>query len=571
MKYKAVSGSLKQEISTKGDFPGDLKADNKNSFYLGRHLIRNGDRPQSYSRSPDPMIEFYEMHKDIFDSFGVNVSNSIVINGCFKSNKETLQRTMIPETDSIFAGLPSMNLIRMKSEAIKTAIRKLKIVKLDKCIKSDLITSSFNMKSFPGFTYREYFNCKNKEEALPIALEVANKRWDNIISSSSKKRTVVRKELYPSSFTVGARNKREYDYVNGEEVTSRAVHMPEFHVEICDAPWIEQISEYIKFIQRGSIYIGNSSKKSHRLYKDLKDSKDVIEGDVRRFDSSLFITDIIIAVAIARLYYDLDDFQIDNHFVAMFDSIGIKDYYTPGGFIYRMIHGIPSGVKSTTLFGSLINLVNLIHCNQDANQKRTKYIVGGDDFLISSEESVSDLDLERFKNRGDEIGYTFKILKKKNINARNFEDRPVFYKYTLDKGEPVITTSVLLERVFMPWSRKYKNNYEILIYLEDLMPSLCSPRSNMFLFYKFYQIMYFYVTKNMIPIEEVYQRHLSKYKKVMSGQYLFKFNTESFSTPIYNYFSLRVSISTENIFKVFKTKYEIKSSLCFPSKSEKIG
>lgn len=66
---------------------------------------------------------------------------------------------------------------------------------------------------------------------------------------------------------------------------------------------------------------------------------------------------MICAVSIARYFYKLDDAQIDNYFTALFNSVGIKDYYTPGGYIYRMIHGLPSGVKSKSLFGSIINLL----------------------------------------------------------------------------------------------------------------------------------------------------------------------------------------------------------------------
>ena len=51
----------------------------------------------------------------------------------------------------------------------------------------------------------------------------------------------------------------------------------------------------------------------------------VIEDDVSRFDSRVYITYIVIAVAIFRLYYDLDDSEIDNHFVSIFDTIAIKD------------------------------------------------------------------------------------------------------------------------------------------------------------------------------------------------------------------------------------------------------
>ena len=79
----------------------------------------------------------------------------------------------------------------------------------------------------------------------------------------------------------------------------------------------------------------------------------IVEDDIKRFDSRLYLNLMICAVSIARYFYKLDDAQIDNYFTALFNSVGIN----PGGYIYRMIHGLPSGVKSKSLFGSIINLL----------------------------------------------------------------------------------------------------------------------------------------------------------------------------------------------------------------------
>lgn len=109
--------------------------------------------------------------------------------------------------------------------------------------------------------------------------------------------------------------------------------MPEFHNEINSAVWVEQITNCIKEEERGPISIGNSMLKYDRL-KDTLNHDNVLEGDWKPFDSRLYITNIIIGISILRLYFDIDDREIDYHFFALFDTIGIKDYITPGGYLF---------------------------------------------------------------------------------------------------------------------------------------------------------------------------------------------------------------------------------------------
>ena len=152
---------------------GDIKVDNHNSYYIGRHIIRNGDRPQPIYRAYDPMTQFYQ---SLFDEAGVDVDKSVTMSGCFKSNKITLQRTAIPNVQSDFSGLPTINKILKFSNAVRSTIRKLRITKIPTSTIDDLKYVAYNTNTFPGFYYKEYLNLKTKGEASEIAMNIALKR-----------------------------------------------------------------------------------------------------------------------------------------------------------------------------------------------------------------------------------------------------------------------------------------------------------------------------------------------------------------------------------------------------------
>jgi hypothetical protein len=521
--FVTKNGSVFLEKEEKVMKYGDLEVDNINSFYIGRHIVRNGDRNQKFFRTYGPMSEFYNLNKELFDKHNIFVDKNIIMSGCFKSNKVTLQRTMIPDLESEASSLPSMERIKVFSDSIKIAIRKLKIEQLAKCSKDDMLLSSFNPNTFAGFTYKEYFNKKNKMEACGEAFLLANKRWDYIENQTKKRKKLKRNKLFPNTFVVGARNKREYFYEDNELLSSRAVHMPEFHSELNSSVWIEQITNALKLKGTGPLYIGNSLVKYDRLLKDFGDSSKVLEGDWKRFDSRLYITNIIIGLSIMRCFFDLEDESIDNHFIAMFDVLGIKDYYSPGGHLYRMVHGLPSGVCSTSILGSIINLVNLIYCTKDYPSKKLKFVVGGDDFLIILDNSINEEGiLNSVSHRATEIGQVFKFIELRNPKAKKILERPSFFKYTIDRNEPVVFPTALLERVFLPWNKKYNSNFKIYNFLKDLIPSLGAPRSFHFPFYHFYRDIFRKVFDREIEIVDIFKEHKYYYNKILQGERYYK-------------------------------------------------
>ena len=175
------------------------------------------------------------------------------------------------------------------------------------------------------------------------------------------------------------------------------------------------------------------------MKKDCEGATFVLEGDWKRFDSTLYAKVILKAVSILRCFYEIDSPVIDRHFIVIYDSVAIKDYYCPGGNMKRAFHGLPSGVKSTNLLGSIINLLCLNYCTNKGSNKKFNFIVGGDDFLVvCKDESVKvDEFVESFTDRAKDLGMKLKFCKVKDFKNDEIEDKPCFFKYTIDENEPV--------------------------------------------------------------------------------------------------------------------------------------
>ena len=244
------------------------------------------------------------------------------------------------------------------------------------------------------------------------------------------------------------------------------------------------------------------------MRKDLEDSKFVLEGDFKRFDSTLYLIAITCGLAFIRCLYKLDSDYIDSHFCGIYDSLSIKDYHTVGEKVFRLIHGIPSGVKCTSLLGSVINLIVLAFSIKK-NLRAFNFIVGGDDFLIVSRKGVYDKVkfIDKIKDRINKIGMRLKFLEIKYFGSKKISECPTFYKYCIYKEYATVPTKAVLERTFMPWNKNYDSDIKLLEFLEDIMPSLGDPLSHHYLYYKFFQQVYEAFTGSRIKLGTIFKKH----------------------------------------------------------------
>lgn len=496
--------------------------------------IRIGSRPQKYKKPPEPAMCFFNENRQLFLENEVDLDNAVIIDGCFDTNRVILERTAIPEVSNPeCTELPNEQNLNQLKKAIKATIRKLQIEVLGSPSFADCLNCKFNKSTKPGFTSEHVLMNKTKEQSGDDSLLAAYEIWNNIEAKVRKVSKQLKKEKentdkisalvdifkkYPvpgsSFYEIGARSKREIEYEQDSLASSRAVHMPEFHNEIVMAPWVDGVTRHIKNKRSGPVYIGNSIADFIRYEKDMKRGQMYLEGDWKRFDSTLYARICIVAISILRLFYPLQDLRADAFFLFIIQKLIIKDYYIPGGRVIRMLHGLPSGTKSTNLLGSIINLLCLNFCIQEQNFRKFSFAVGGDDFVIFCKEYLKEDAVEEIKLRSQVLGMEFKFLDMKFKDAEKLSDLPYFYKYTVRNGKPYLKPASVLERVFIPWNKTYSNSLAYLKFLEDQFPQLGYPNCGLLPFYSIYCNMCRRVYKNSnYTVGKIFEMHRNLFEK----------------------------------------------------------
>lgn len=539
-RYHFLNGRIHRKLVPKDETK--FKSDNIcSSISRDKSSIRVGSRRQRYSKAPERCYQFFHKNKQLFLGNDVDLDKGVNVEGNFDTNRVILQRTATPtDINSDAISYPNDRSFKLLSKSVKSVVRKLGIITLQSPNFDSTLNCKFHAKTKAGFSSEYILGYKNKLESVSASVTAAKRIWNRLNAiaadvsyvkvSSYKERLAVCSEMYKEIpgrglYDIGARNKRDLTYDEGELCSSRVIHMPEFHNEIVIAPWIDDITLHIKNKTYGPIYIGNSISDFTRLERDMQRSKSYIEGDWKRFDSSIYMRICFLAVGILRQYYDAFDARADIFFLFLIDRLIIKNYYLPGGKVVRILHGLPSGTKCTALLGSIINLICLNYCLEKFGNKNFSFAVGGDDFLIFSKVSLSESMLEIFKERSNDLGMTFKVVSEKKIDAKFTNDLPSFFKYSIRNGNPILRTQDSLQRIFFPWNKNYGSCLKYMSFLEDQLPALGYPNASLLPFYSIYCNIFnsLKLNKEPISIGYVYKKHFSLYKKYT----LYKFRRDS--------------------------------------------
>lgn len=124
----------------------------------------------------------------------------------------------------------------------------------------------------------------------------------------------------------------------------------------------------------------------------------------------------------------------------------------------------------------------------------------------------------------------------------------------------------MLERVFLPFNRRYKSNTEILDFLYYIIVSLGAPRGHHILYYMYFKEIYARVVKQHISLAGILGMHRGVYRNVINGS-LSKQKDHGYSYSKTNFSSF---INSKELgfdpFKLFKTNYKLKDCLYIRSK-----
>lgn len=263
-----------------------------------------------------------------------------------------------------------------------------------------------------------------------------------------------------SVYTLGAREKRNFDLKNGDVISGRAV-INQDSVESCVAkPYTRGFEKHFKKLNKDSpIFIGN--KMQHmgwlRLCNRLNDSVVSTANDVSGFDNSTFMWLFCMAFSILRMSYPPSK-QIDNAFYHFCYGMAFKRIVTPDGLLYLFEEGFPSGSAWTSIVGTIINWIILrytfnVHMRElGYDPDVVKFTLYGDDFIahFSKEVSFSNDRIKEILEK--DLGYK---LKDQDYVGKGFSSDPTknisFLKVAFDeRGMPHTRHRDVIEKVALP-------------------------------------------------------------------------------------------------------------------------
>jgi hypothetical protein len=170
-------------------------------------------------------------------------------------------------------------------------------------------------------------------------------------------------KLFPDSslWTIGGRERFATKTYTGESVRSRAVWMPEFCSTQLGQLYSRPISDGIQKLEKQrttslllgfTFYWGGWERYKQRFSRTLN----VLCADWKRHDQTVSEETIVAAFSLLRSCYP-DSKVIDNHFLFIMSGFIHKNVAIPGGFIYKISKGIPSGSPFTSIVTTLCNFI----------------------------------------------------------------------------------------------------------------------------------------------------------------------------------------------------------------------
>jgi len=431
------------------------------SKYIGKFPAKVGTRPQKFKYTSNSLKLLYKLKGEEYNL--PNPENFALVGGSWDTNRGYVQLISNSSNNSPKFSLKSYY---KYLPTLQRYLSKLQITTLPTPKIEDIYNVEFSPDTNPGPRWDYLLGMKTKGAAAHAALPLCKKLYSNIMKGEWRSESL---------YSIGGREVRKDDLDEEDKVIdSRGILMPEMHEFLLESIYSRPIETLFTLRESGPLYLGSSFKHAgfSRFQRDLAFSNSILEGDWKKYDTSVSNELIILGIAIMRAFYE-DSQRIDRVFLHFVSNLVYKRIITPGGFIYEFSSSVPSGSCFTSILNSIINFLILSKmCDENLkiiNPSNVRFAIGGDDFLIFLKYSLDDLKRitkdDFVTTMFNETGMMLKNFSVSEPFPKNINDCASFYKTILWNGVPTIRPDHLFEVIYTPNSM-IKNSWELLPFLD---------------------------------------------------------------------------------------------------------
>lgn len=330
----------------------------------GRLEIPSGYRPQKFVLPGGPALEFIrERRPSLLKHIGPSDVN---VGGSWDTSKWSFEVAMTPNEGFGHAG----DLRR----ALRAGYKSLKLGRLPQPSIRALECVKVNGRAFPGLMSSRVGH--NRKQVFASCVEIAKRDY-------MESKVAFRPDM--SFWACGGRGKPLQGIAPGHQLKSRLILMPETPSAILESAFAQPFTNMISAV-KGDLMIGTSmtDRGFRRVLAPIEDALHVKAFDWSNFDARVREDMIVTAFGIIRACFRGDDAMLDNVFLRFISHFLVKRVVTPGGWVYTLANGVPSGSPFTSIVDSIVNwlvIVDLEICGGGLSAPRiNRRRVYGDDF-----------------------------------------------------------------------------------------------------------------------------------------------------------------------------------------------
>jgi len=331
----------------------------------GRLELPSGSQPQRFTMPGGAPLEYLvEERPDLLKWLG---TSDCSVSGAWPTSRGSLD-IMSQGTDGVGH---SGDLRR----ALKAGWESLKLERMPQPTIDAVDSVRVNPTAFPGIVSSRLG--KNRKQVFGVSAEIAKRHY-----------RAAKDKFTPdlSFWACGGREKPNQLKSPGDLLKSRLVLMPETPSSLLESAFSQPFTEMLKKAQ-GDIMIGctMTDQGFERVLADFKLDEHVKAFDWSNFDAHVGESLIVASFAIVRACFFGDDRWLDNLFLRFISHFLVKQVVTPGGWLYTIACGVPSGSPFTSIIDSLANWLVLVDMEiaigGPGSVKRNARRTYGDDFL----------------------------------------------------------------------------------------------------------------------------------------------------------------------------------------------